>query len=128
MLFVTFAQKSRFPTLKDRYSYRQAERSQIPRCFLNTPGIGRWVTLALLRGAIALLSARYQSGAVAMSDNNLPLPVSKFATVDMGGMLPVRAGLSVQAGVKNLLDRNYFYWAGFPEEGRNWYLTLRCTF
>jgi hypothetical protein len=44
------------------------------------------------------------------------------------GMLPVRASLSVQAGVKNLLDRNYFYWAGFPEEGRNWYLTLRCTF
>jgi outer membrane receptor protein involved in Fe transport len=30
--------------------------------------------------------------------------------------------------VKNLLDRNYFYWAGFPEEGRNWYLTLRYTF
>lgn len=44
---------------------------------------------------MALLSARYQSGAVAMSDNNLPLPVSKFAMFDMGGMLRVRAGLSV---------------------------------
>jgi iron complex outermembrane receptor protein len=34
----------------------------------------------------------------------------------------------MQAGVKNLFDRNYYYWEGFPEEGRNWYLTLRYTF
>ena len=85
-------------------------------------------TMRLPRGATGLVSARYQSGAVAMSDNNLPLPAATFTTVDLGGTLPIRAGLSVQAGVKNLFDRNYYYWEGFPEQGRNWYATLRCTF
>ena len=36
--------------------------------------------------------------------------------------------LSVQAGVKNLLDRNYFYTAGYPEIGRNWFLNFRYRF
>lgn len=74
------------------------------------------------------MSARYQSGEVRKSDNGLPLPVSKFATVDIGATLPIRAGISLQTGVKNLLDRNYYYWEGLPEEGRNWYLTLRYKF
>ena len=85
-------------------------------------------TLRLLHGATGLVSARYQSGAVGMSDNSLPLPAAKFATIDVGGSLPVRAGLSIQAGLRNLLDRNYYYWEGFPEEGRNWYFTLRYKF
>jgi len=48
--------------------------------------------------------------------------------MDVGTIVPVRAGASMQAGVKNLFDRNYYYWEGFPEKGRNWYLTLRYTF
>ena len=39
--------------------------------------------------------------------------------VDAGGTLPIRSGVSAQAGVKNLLDANYYYWDGFPESGRN---------
>ena len=77
---------------------------------------------------MALVSARHESGAVGMSDNNLPLPAATFTTVDLGATLPVRAGLSVQAGVKNLFDRNYYYWEGFPESGRNAYVTLRYAF
>jgi outer membrane receptor protein involved in Fe transport len=60
--------------------------------------------------------ARHESGAVGMSDNNLPLPAATFTTVDIGGALPIRAGLSVQAGVKNLFDRNHYHWEGFPEQ------------
>ena len=82
----------------------------------------------LPRGAMGILSARYESGIVAMSDNGLPLPAAKFATVDLGAVLPIWEGMSVQAGVKNLLDRNYYYWEGFPEEGRNYYVTLRYKF
>jgi outer membrane receptor protein involved in Fe transport len=74
------------------------------------------------------MPARYQSGAVAMSDNGLPLPAATFATVDVGGALPIRAGLRLQVGVKNLFDQNYYYWEGFPEAGRTAYVTLRCTF
>ena len=85
-------------------------------------------TLRLPRGATGLVSARYQSGAVGMSDNGLPLPPATFTTVDLGGTLPLRAGVSVQGGVKNLLDRNYYYWEGFPEQGRSGYVTLRYVF
>jgi iron complex outermembrane receptor protein len=42
--------------------------------------------------------------------------------------IPVHHGVSVQAGVRNLFDRNYYYTAGFPEEGRNWFLNLRYRF
>jgi outer membrane receptor protein involved in Fe transport len=57
-----------------------------------------------------------------MSENGLPLPVSKYATVDLGATAPIRVGLSIQAGLKNVLDRSYYYRDGFPEAGRNWYL------
>jgi hypothetical protein len=33
-----------------------------------------------------------------------------------------------QAGVKNLLDRSYYYNAGFPEAGRTWSLNVRYSF
>jgi iron complex outermembrane receptor protein len=48
--------------------------------------------------------------------------------VDLGATAPIRVGMSVQAGVKNLLDRNYYYWEGSPDAGRNWYLNLRYRF
>jgi outer membrane receptor protein involved in Fe transport len=63
-----------------------------------------------------------------MSDNGLPLPPNAFATVDLGATVPIGAGVSVQAGVRNLADRNSYYWEGFPEAGRNAYVTLRYTF
>jgi iron complex outermembrane recepter protein len=85
-------------------------------------------TLRLPRGATGLVSARYQSEAVGMSDNGLPLPAATFMTVDLGGTLPLRGGVSVQGGVKNLFDRTYYYWEGFPEQGRNAYVTLRYVF
>jgi outer membrane receptor protein involved in Fe transport len=42
--------------------------------------------------------------------------------------MPLRAGLRVQAGIKNLFDKDYYYWEGFPEAGRNAYVTLRFAF
>jgi len=43
-------------------------------------------------------------------------------------VVPVRNGMTVQAGVKNLLDRNYYYTAGYPEAGRTWFLNFRYRF
>jgi iron complex outermembrane receptor protein len=48
--------------------------------------------------------------------------------MDLGTVVPVNAGLDLQAGVKNLFDRNYFYVAGYPEIGRNWYFNVRFRF
>jgi iron complex outermembrane recepter protein len=41
---------------------------------------------------------------------------------------PVKAGLKLQAGIKNLFDRDYYYAAGYPQAGRNWYFNLRYQF
>jgi iron complex outermembrane receptor protein len=118
-------------TLDMNYSYLNRVISGAPGVFpTGTPRHKTIGTAAvrLPRGATGVLSARYQSGIVAMSDNGLSLPASKFATVDLGATLPIRAGATMQVGVKNLFDRNYYYWEGFPEEGRSWYLTLRYAF
>ena len=118
-------------TLDANYSYLNRGITGTPGVFpFGTPRhktVGR-ATARLVHGAVAIASARYESGEIGMSDNGLALPVAKFATVDLGVSVPVRAGMSFQAGVRNLFDRDYFYWEGFPEEGRNWYFTLRYKF
>ena len=80
------------------------------------------------RSATAIVSVRHQSGIVAMSDNGLPLPAASFTTLDAGVLVPLRVGINLQGGVKNLFDRNYYCWEGFPEPGRQAHLTLRYAF
>lgn len=43
-------------------------------------------------------------------------------------MAPIYGGMSLQVGLKNLFDRNYFYNPGYPEAGRNWYFNMRYKF
>src|SRR6185295_14084701 len=111
-------------TLDANYSYLHREISGTPGVFpTGTPthkSVGT-ATVRLAQNIVALVSARYQSGIVAMSDNGLPLPAAEFITTDVGGTVTLR-GVSVQAGIKNLFDRNYYYWEGFPETGRNGYV------
>ena len=56
------------------------------------------------------------------------MPMSNFATVNLGGTVQLYKGASLQAGVRNLFDRNYFYVLDIPEEGRNWYINMRYRF
>jgi len=83
---------------------------------------------------LGLVSMRYEGG-VTLQDTSyastsaLYLPYgSSLASVDLAAVVPVRTKFSVQAGARNLLDRNYFYTAGYPEEGRNWFVNLRYRF
>ena len=50
-----------------------------------------------------------------------------FAFVDWK-ILPNLSGLSVEAGVSNLFDKNYAYQAGYPEEGRVYFGNIRYKF
>ncbi|MBY0494762.1 MAG: TonB-dependent receptor [Cyanobacteria bacterium] len=85
-------------------------------------------TIALPRRVIAIVTLRHQSGIIAISDNGVPLPGARLTTVDAGASAPIRKGLRIQAGVKNLFDADYYYWEGFPEPGRNAHLTMRYSF
>jgi iron complex outermembrane recepter protein len=75
-----------------------------------------------------LASARYDSGSFTTNNSGIPVPASKFATADLGGIVPIVSGMSLQLGVKNLFDRNYYFQEGFPEAGRNVYMSMRYRF
>lgn len=83
---------------------------------------------------LGIVQVRYEGG-LTLQDTSYPttsplfLPfAASFATMDIGGVVPIRNHFSVQAGVKNLFDRNYYYTAGYPEAGRTWYLNGRFQF
>lgn len=83
---------------------------------------------------MVILNERYEGGLTLQdttyaSTSPLFLPFgASYATTDIVAVVPISHGVSLQAGVKNLLDRNYYYTAGYPEEGRNWFFNLRYHF
>lgn len=83
---------------------------------------------------LAILNERYESGLLLQDTtyaaaSPLFLPHSEsYATTDLYGEFPIHRGFKIQTGVKNLLDRNYFYTAGYPQEGRNWFFNLRYQY
>ena len=92
------------------------------------------VTYRLPHQILAIVNERYESG-LTLQDTTYAttspffLPLSEsYATTDIVAVVPIRFGMTVQAGVKNLLDRNYYYTAGYPEAGRNWFLNFRYRF
>lgn len=97
------------------------------------------VTVRLPRQILGIVTARYEGGndiqdtnapnpKGGVLGNNAPFYQAALATMDLATVVPVGTHFNAQAGVKNLFDRNYFYTAGYPEEGRNWFLNLRYQF
>jgi iron complex outermembrane receptor protein len=91
--------------------------------------------LRLPRETMLMSVLRYESGTMYQDSFSAKgnsyyeiIPMSNFATLDVGGSAPLYKGASLQIGVKNLLDRNYSYVMGYPEEGRNWYVNLKYRF
>jgi iron complex outermembrane receptor protein len=83
---------------------------------------------------LGIVTARYE-GVVTLQDttysSSSPLYQphgESLAAFDLAASVPFRTKLNAQVGVKNLLDRNYFYNAGYPEEGRNWFVNVRYRF
>jgi len=86
---------------------------------------GNW---RMPRGVLMLATFRYESGAFTVDNANKIFPASRFATVDWGMTIPLSHIASLQGGIKNLLDRDYYYQEGYPEAGRNFYTNLRFRF
>jgi iron complex outermembrane receptor protein len=88
-------------------------------------------TLELPHSILGMATFRYEGGVRLQDTYMTPTPNAyggSFGTVDIGTVVPVRAGLKIQAGLKNLFDRDYYYAAGFPQAGRNWYFNLRYQY
>jgi iron complex outermembrane recepter protein len=89
-------------------------------------------TVHLPRQIIGMATFKYEGG-LTLQDNDafgnyLPSHSTSFGTVDLGTVVPVYKGISLQAGLKNLFDRDYYYNAGYPEAGRTWYFNGRYRF
>jgi iron complex outermembrane recepter protein len=90
-------------------------------------------SLRLPHRILAIADYRYEGG-IFLQDTtySTPMPAygGSFGTVDMGTVVPIPfgAGITLQAGLKNLFDRNYYLNAGYPETGRSWYLNMRYRF
>jgi iron complex outermembrane receptor protein len=91
-------------------------------------------TVRIFRQVLGIVNFRYEGG-LTLQDTTyattspLLAPYREaLSTTDLGVITPVWKGATAQVGVKNLFDRNYFYSAGFPEEGRNWFLNFRYSF
>jgi iron complex outermembrane receptor protein len=89
------------------------------------------LTFELPHRILGIANYRYEGGIFLQDSTYSPAKPAyggSYGTVDLGTVVPVYAGMSLQAGLKNLFDRNYYYTAGYPEAGRNWYFNLRYRF
>jgi iron complex outermembrane recepter protein len=89
------------------------------------------VTVELPRRILGMATLRYEGGIRVQDTNIIPLPNAygaSYGIVDLATIVPVKAGLKIQTGVKNLFDRDYYYSAGYPEIGRNWFFNLRYQY
>jgi outer membrane receptor protein involved in Fe transport len=89
--------------------------------------------IMLPRDIFLTATARYESGNIGdfiLDENSyvLPIPASKFATLDLGGIFPIYGGARLQIGVDNLFDRYYYYREGYPRTGRNWFFNMKYRF
>ena len=91
-------------------------------------------SIRMARDITALISGRYEGGLV-LQDTTYPTtsPLfqpfeESFATMDLLALAPIAHGVSIQAGIKNVFDKDYAYTAGYPEAGRNAFLNLRWHF
>jgi iron complex outermembrane receptor protein len=89
------------------------------------------VSFRLPAQILAIVNQRYESG-ILLQDTTyattspLFLPRSEaYGLTDLIGIVPIRSKMTVQAGLNNLFDRNFYYTAGYPEVGRNWFLNFR---
>jgi iron complex outermembrane receptor protein len=85
-------------------------------------------TWRMPREVVMLATVRYESGAFTVDSKNVIFPASRFVTADWGLTIPLSHIASLQGGIKNVLDRNYYYQEGYPEAGRNFYTNLRFRF
>ena len=54
--------------------------------------------------------------------------LSGFGVTNAKVIYDVTKQFSVEAGVSNLFDKNYYYQAGYPEEGRVYFSNLKYSF
>lgn len=102
----------------------------VPRYLLDTPRHKVYSSASYqVRPRITLVAdLQYEAGRYTQNDGGTVRPAPQFAAAGIGGFARVYRNAELQAGVSNLLDRNYFIVDGYPEAGRTLYVNLRYRF
>lgn len=79
-----------------------------------------------LKGLSMLGSVEYGSSRTSSSDGMYD--TGPYTRVNMKASYKIKEGFVVEAGVDNMLDRNYEYSAGYPEPGRTYFTNLKYRF
>ena len=78
-----------------------------------------------LAGPLSLYAnMRFRDGAYSQDGSGNYLEVPAFTTYDLKLICRMPMGFSAEVGVKNLTDEDYGYDVGFPEPGREYFVTL----
>lgn len=113
------------------YTYLSRRNQTMPSVImLDTPRHKSYSMLSYrwLDRATTFLDLAYEGGRWNSNDAGRVLRAPSFAAVGLGGTARVYRSAELQAGLNNLLDRNYSYVQGYPEAGRNFYVNLRYRF
>lgn len=70
-------------------------------------------------------NAEYNSSRYSSSDG---VQVDGFWLCNLEAQAALPHGFGLNAGVRNILDENYELNEGYPEEGRNYYVSVQCRF
>ncbi|MGM0497734.1 MAG: TonB-dependent receptor plug domain-containing protein, partial [Bacteroidota bacterium] len=72
----------------------------------------------------AMLSFEYNSDRYSTTYGTI---ASEYSLINLKAHTTIWKYISLEGGINNLLDKNYALAEGFPEPGRNYYLTLRFS-
>ncbi len=71
---------------------------------------------------------RFRDGAYSQDGKGNYLEVPSFTTFDLKATYAIGESMEAAAGIKNLTDKNYAYDLGFPEAGREFFMTLAYSY
>ena len=116
-------------TLGANYTYTQAKNKTVDRIVTNIPKhkFFAYADWKMIPNVSLYISQEAEHGRYYLDGNNT-VKLSGFGNTNAKVSYNVTEQFSVEAGVSNLFDKNYYYQAGYPEEGRIYFSNLKYGF
>lgn len=111
------------------YSYIRMQNLSNPDIlFINVPRNKFFLSADLFPESIFNLniSAEYSTGSYSASDKSRFSPA--YFLLNSGIIWHLKNSLDIEAGTRNILDRNYSLEEGYPEPGRSFYISMAVRF
>jgi len=80
------------------------------------------------RGILLASETQLEDGRWVLNEGGRYVRTGGFLRSDLSASVALKQGASLQAGIQNLTDRNYFLDEGYPEPGRSFFVGLSWRF